>query len=119
MNNLNKFFLIGMILAFTNLNANQEKIPAEYFACYSNSYEMQMSPDGEYLTIVSPPRENKCDIESDLRKDNDVVDEFNNQSETGIISYLLFEDNKIKIDQENLPNYIKINNDIIIIVPII
>jgi len=29
-----------------------------------------------------------------------------------LISYLLFEDNKIKIDQENLPNYIKINNGI-------
>ena len=29
-----------------------------------------------------------------------------------MISYLLFEDNKIKIDEENLPNYIKSNNGI-------
>ena len=74
MKNINKFFLVSLILAFTHLNAEQNMIPAEYFACYSNSYEMQMSPNGEYLTIVSPPRENKCDIESDLRKG--VEDDF-------------------------------------------
>ena len=76
MKNLNRLFLVSSISALTymHVNAEQDLIPAEYFACYSNSYEMQMSPNGEYLTIVSPPRENKCDIESDLRKG--VEDDF-------------------------------------------
>ena len=49
---------------------------------------------------------------SDLIQDKDVVKELKNRKKTGLHSYLLFEDNKIKIDQENLPNYIKINNGI-------
>ena len=29
---------------------------------------MQMSPNGDYMAIVSQPRDNKCDIETDLQK---------------------------------------------------
>ena len=43
-------------------------IPAEYFACFSNYNSMQMSPNGEYIAIVSQPRDNKCDIEPDRQK---------------------------------------------------
>ena len=51
-------------------------------------------------------------FQSELVEDKDVKKEIDNSQKTGLISYLLFEDNKIKIDQENLPNYIKINNGI-------
>ena len=47
---------------------SDELIPAEYFACYSNYNSMQMSPNGEYIAILSQPRDNKCDIEPDLQK---------------------------------------------------
>ena len=42
-------------------------------------------------------------FESNLGKDNDVLDEFKNNDTTGIISYLLFEDNKIVIDESDMP----------------
>ena len=68
--------LLFCSLFFAQFSNTQENnlIPAEFFACYSNSYEMQMSPDGNYLTIVSPPKQNECDIEPDLRKG--VEDDF-------------------------------------------
>ena len=42
-------------------------------------------------------------FESNLKKDKDVLDEFKNNDTTGIISYLLFEDNKIVIDESDMP----------------
>ena len=48
-------------------------------------------------------------FESELIEDKSVKKEIKNTKKTGLISYLLFEDNKIKIDEENLPEYIKSN----------
>jgi len=56
--------------------------------------------------------DNYYKFETDLIEDKDVKKEIKNTKKTGIISYLLFEDNKIKIDEENLPEYIKNNNGI-------
>ena len=56
--------------------------------------------------------ENYYKFQSELVEDADVKKEIDNSPKTGLISYLLFEDGKIKIDQENLPNYIKSNNGI-------
>ena len=67
------FSFIALILS-TNIGA-AERIPAKLFACYSNYNSMQMSPNGEYIAIVSNPRNNKCDIEPDLQKY--VEDDFN------------------------------------------
>ena len=69
MNKINLFtvsFLI--VLSFNNKVIADNTIPAEYFACYSNYNSMQMSPNGDYIAIVSQPRNNKCDIETDLQK---------------------------------------------------
>ena len=49
-------------------------------------------------------------FESELIEDKSVKKEIKNTKKTGLISYLLFEDNKIKIDEENLPEYIRSNN---------
>ena len=56
--------------------------------------------------------ENYYKFETDLIEDKDVKKEIKNTKKTGLISYLLFDDNKIKIDEENLPEYIKSNNGI-------
>jgi CubicO group peptidase (beta-lactamase class C family) len=56
--------------------------------------------------------ENYYKFETDLIEDKDVKKEIKNTKKTGLISYLLFEDNKIKIDEESLPNYIKSNNGV-------
>ena len=45
-------------------------------------------------------------FESNLRKNQDVLDEFANNDRTGLISYLLFEDNKIVIDEVDMPRMI-------------
>jgi CubicO group peptidase (beta-lactamase class C family) len=42
-------------------------------------------------------------FESNLEKNQDVLDEFANNNRTGIISYLLFEDDKIVIDEVDMP----------------
>ena len=42
-------------------------------------------------------------FKSDLRKDTDVLKEFKNNKKTGLISYLLFEDDKIVIDESDIP----------------
>ena len=56
--------------------------------------------------------DNYRNFQSELIEDKDVKKEIKNSKKTGLISYLLFEDNKIKIDEENLPEYIKSNNGI-------
>ena len=56
--------------------------------------------------------DNYYKFETDLIEDKNVKKEIKNTKKTGLISYLLFEDNKITIDEENLPEYIKSNNGI-------
>ena len=67
MSNITKYFLIFLI-PFSNVIESAELIPAEHFACRSNRYSMEMSPDGKYLAIVGPPMANVCEIEPDLQK---------------------------------------------------
>ena len=69
MNKINLFAVSFLtVLSFNNKVFADNTIPAEYFACYSNYNSMQMSPNGDYIAIVSQPRDNKCDIETDLQK---------------------------------------------------
>jgi hypothetical protein len=51
-------------------------------------------------------------FQSNLKKDKDVLKEFKNNKKTGLISYLLFEVNKIVIDESDIP--IKVQGDAII-----
>ena len=53
--------------------------------------------------------DNYQQFNSDLFQDKGVIKEIKNKKKTGLISYLLFEDNKIKIDEHDLPSYIKNN----------
>ena len=51
-------------------------------------------------------------FESNLKEDKDVLKEFENNKKTGLISYLLFENNKIVIDESDIP--IQVQGDRII-----
>tara|TARA_B100000787_G_C16172345_1_gene287196 strand:- start:402 stop:1532 length:1131 start_codon:yes stop_codon:yes gene_type:complete len=42
-------------------------------------------------------------FESNLQKDKNILKELKNNNKTGLISYLLFEDNKIVIDESDIP----------------
>ena len=50
---------------------------------------------------------------SDLIEDEDVKKELKNNKKSRLVSYLLFEDNKIKIDEHDLPFYIKSNKGLL------
>ena len=54
--------------------------------------------------------ENHYKFKSKLRKDKNVLKEFKNNKETGIISYLLFEDDKIVIDESDIPTSVQGDN---------
>ena len=74
---INKYlngFIALTLLVCSNQAFSKDLIPAEHFACYSNYNSMQMSPNGEYIAIVSQPRDNECDIEPDRQKG--VEDDF-------------------------------------------
>ena len=57
--------------------------------------------------------DNYYKFQSELIEDKDVIKEIENSQETGLISYLLFENGKIRIDQEKLPEYIKSKNGVL------
>ena len=95
-----KKYLIAILFSFLFILSSQ----AEH---QNEPYE----PNGWDKFLVKGSQ-NYYKFQSELVEDKDVKKEIDNSQKTGLISYLLFEDNKIKIDQENLPNYIKINNGI-------
>jgi len=57
--------------------------------------------------------DNYYKFNSDLIKDKDVIKELKNKKKTHLVSYLLFENNKIKIDEHDLPSDIKRNKGLL------
>ena len=57
--------------------------------------------------------DNYYQFQSDLTQDKDIIKEIKNKKKTRLVSYLLFEDDKIKIDEHDLPSYIKNNNGLL------
>ena len=55
-------------------------------------------------TFEAKGSENHYKFQSNLRKDKDVLKEIKNTKKTGLISYLLFEDDKIVIDESDIPD---------------
>jgi len=96
MKNCLSIIFFSLILSFPS-QAKHQKEPYE--------------PNGWDKFLVKGSQ-NYYKFQSELVEDKDVKKEIDNSQKTGIISYLLFEDNKIKIDEENLPDYIKSNNGV-------
>ena len=67
----------------------------------------------EYSGWVIKGSENHYKFQSNLRKDKDVLKEFKNNKNTGIISYLLFEDGKIVIDESDIPKKVSSGHTIL------
>ena len=88
---MKKFLLITFILILsTSAHANKSKNTWDY-------------PLRAYEGWVIKGSENHKKFKSNLRQDKNVLKEFKNNKETGIISYLLFEDDKIVIDESDIP----------------
>ena len=97
---MKKIFIIFCLLLFTTItNAKKNKNTWDYPLLSFDKFETKGS-QGPYK------------FQFNLRKDIDVLKEINNNKETGLISYLLFEDNKIVIDESDIP--IEVQGDKII-----
>ena len=97
---MKKIFIIFCLLLFTTItNAKKNKNTWDYPLLSFDKFETKGSK-GSYK------------FQLNLRKDIDVLKEINNNKETGLISYLLFEDNKIVIDESDIP--IEVQGDKII-----
>ena len=85
--------LLGLLLS-TNAYANKNKNTWDYPLLFYSGWVIEGS-------------ENHYKFQSNLRKDKDVLKEFKNNKNTGIISYLLFEDDKIVIDESDIPTSVQ------------
>ncbi|MDC0234644.1 hypothetical protein OAJ63_01995 [Candidatus Pelagibacter sp.] len=90
------FILIFSTSAFANKNKNTWDYPLI-----------------DYRGWVIKGSENHFKFQSNLREDKDVLKEFKNNKNTGIISYLLFENDKIVIDVSDIPKTISSGDYII------
>ena len=98
---MKKFFIIFSILAISsNAYANKNKNTWDY-------------PLIDYRGWVIKGSKDHYKFQSDLREDKDVLKEFKKNKDTGIISYLLFENDKIVIDVADIPRYVSSGEKII------
>ena len=79
--------ILGLLL---NTNAQAKHKTFDYPFLHWNTFEAKGS-------------ENHYKFQSNLREDKDVLKEIKNTKKTGLISYLLFEDGKIVIDESDIP----------------
>ena len=97
---MKKFLLVTFILIFsTTAFANKNKNTWDY-------------PLRDYEGWVVKGSENYYKFKSNLRQDKNVLKEFKNNKNTGIISYLLFENDQIVIDESDIPSSVQ-GDDII------
>ena len=101
--NPSSFKTRNAILLIAELEALSNLIIFTNFANAKKSKNTWDFPFNYYKKFKIEGSKNAYEFESNLRKDNDVLKEIKNNKETGLISYLLFEDNKIVIDESDIP----------------
>ena len=98
---LMKKFLFLTVLSFFLISTTYAKHQYEEYDFYS------------FVRYAVKGSDNYYQFQSDLIQDKDVIKEIKNKKKTGLVSYLLFEDNKIKIDEHDLPSYIEVNEGLL------
>ncbi len=96
-----KYTLLFLLCVFfTNFAyAEKNKRTWDYPLNFYDNFEVKGSDDAHIFAF-------------DLRKDADVTREIKNNTETGVIGYLLYEDGKIVIDESDIPTHV--GNDALI-----
>ena len=91
-----KYFMVLFLsaLVINAAYAKKSKRTWDYPLNYYKSFEVTGSEDFLEFTF-------------DLRKDADVIKEFKNNEETGVIGYLLYEDGNIVIDESDIPTHVQ------------
>ena len=98
-----KKFLFLTVLSFFLISTTYAKHQYEEYSFFAFwNYRIKGSGSDNYYQF-----------QSDLIQDKGVIKEIKNKKKTGLVSYLLFEDDKIKIDEHDLPSYIKNNNGLL------
>jgi hypothetical protein len=98
---MKNFFIFIFILIFsTTVYAKKGKNTWDY-------------PLLEYSGWVIKGSESHYKFHSNLREDKDVLKEFKNNKNTGIVSYLLFENDKIIIDVSDIPKKVSSGHTIL------
>ena len=97
---MKKIILIVVLIFSTTAYAKKSKNTWDY-------------PLLEYSGWVIKGSESHYKFQSNLREDKDVLKEFKNNKNTGIISYLLFENDKIVIDVSDIPKKVSSGDTII------
>ena len=92
---MRKYLVIFILSLFFNFSSQADHQYEEYSFHAFHKYETKGS-------------DNYYQFNSDLIQDDDVKKEIDNNKKTGLISYLLFENDQIKIDEQDIP--IKIQN---------
>jgi len=99
-----------VLLAGTSLISLLIFAPTSVLANQNTWYKPDEYPESKHQFIHQMHEikgaSNYLRFEKDLRKDKDVLEEFANNKVTGIISYLLYEDGKIVIDEHDEPSKI-------------
>lgn len=96
-----KKLLFLTVLSFFLISTTYAKHQYEEYAFYA------------FVRYAVKGSDNYYQFQSDLIQDKDVIKEIKNKKKTGLVSYLLFEDNKIKIDEHDLPSYIEVNEGLL------
>jgi len=91
--------VLGLLLS-SNAFAEKNKNTWDYPFLHYGKYEVKGSKDF-------------YEFQSNLREDKDVLKEFKNNKKTGLISYLLFENDKIVIDVSDIPKKVSSGETII------
>ncbi|MDC1079059.1 hypothetical protein OAS05_00365 [Candidatus Pelagibacter sp.] len=97
---MKKIILIVVLIFSTTAYANKNKNTWDY-------------PLLEYSGWVIKGSENHYKFQSNLREDKNVLKEFKNNKNTGIISYLLFENDEIVIDVSDIPKKVSSGHTIL------
>ena len=92
---MRKYLVIFILSLFFNFSSQADHQYEEYSFHAFHKYETKGS-------------DNYYQFNSDLIQDDDVKKEIDNNKKTGLISYLLFENDQIKIDEQDIP--IRIQN---------
>ena len=91
--------VLGLLLS-SNAFAEKNKNTWDYPFLHYGKYEVKGSKDF-------------YEFQSNLREDKDVLKEFKNNKKTGLISYLLFENDKIVIDVSDIPKKVSSGHTIV------
>ena len=98
---INKLILL-LLIKICTFSTAYAKHEIESYGSFNHSAKFEVKGSNSFLKF-----------NSDLIKDKDVIREIKNKDKTRLISYLLYENNQIIIDEHDIPSNIKNNKGLL------